>query len=149
MSDPDNGKSRALRSGANPSAKLLQDSPWDRIRGRRLQGAQSRTVKKTMTETKRHPARTVNPTVQPTIRANRRYGVLDRRPRSGPRWLGELSPMPENLTTWKIRGWTMAPGTRVGQGEAEILTTEKLAPADAAPRLFVEHGRSRPLGQCA
>ncbi len=58
-------------------------------------------------------------------------------------------PMPENLTTWKIRGWTMSAGTRVGQGEAEIVTTKNLLLRMQAPRFFVETGRSRPLGQRA
>lgn len=47
-------------------------------------------------------------------------------------------PLPENLTTWKIRGWTMAAGTRVGQGEAEIVTTKNLLLRMQAPRFFVE-----------
>ncbi|HEX4069604.1 MAG TPA: alpha-2-macroglobulin family protein, partial [Planctomycetaceae bacterium] len=47
-------------------------------------------------------------------------------------------PMPENLTTWKIRGWALAPGVRVGQGEAEIVTTKNLLLRMQAPRFFVE-----------
>ena len=53
--------------------------------------------------------------------------------------LAEVSfPMPENLTTWKIRSWTMSAGTRVGQGEAEIVTTKNLLVRLQAPRFFVE-----------
>ena len=44
---------------------------------------------------------------------------------------------PENLTTWKIR-WTLAPGTRVGEGSAEIVTTKNLLVRMEAPRFFVE-----------
>jgi alpha-2-macroglobulin len=47
-------------------------------------------------------------------------------------------PLPQNLTTWKIRGWALAPGTRVGQGEAEIVTTKNLLLRMQAPRFFVE-----------
>ncbi len=47
-------------------------------------------------------------------------------------------PMPENLTTWKIKAWTMAPGTRVGEGAAEIVTTKNLLVRMEAPRFFVE-----------
>ncbi|HEV3301484.1 MAG TPA: MG2 domain-containing protein [Planctomycetaceae bacterium] len=47
-------------------------------------------------------------------------------------------PMPENLTTWKIRAWTMAPGTRVGEGSAEVITTKNLLVRMEAPRFFVE-----------
>lgn len=46
--------------------------------------------------------------------------------------------MPENLTTWKIRAWTMAHGTKVGQGEADVITTKKLLVRLQAPRFFVE-----------
>jgi hypothetical protein len=47
-------------------------------------------------------------------------------------------PLPENLSTWKIRGWALAPGTRVGQGEAEIVTSKNLLLRMQAPRFFVE-----------
>ncbi|HEV7999589.1 MAG TPA: MG2 domain-containing protein [Planctomycetaceae bacterium] len=47
-------------------------------------------------------------------------------------------PMPENLTTWKIKAWTMAPGTRVGEGSAEVITTKNLLVRMEAPRFFVE-----------
>ncbi len=47
-------------------------------------------------------------------------------------------PMPENLTTWKIRVWTLAPGTRVGEGAAEVITTKNLLVRMEAPRFFVE-----------
>ncbi len=46
--------------------------------------------------------------------------------------------MPENLTTWKIRAWTMSHGTKVGQGESEVITTKKLLVRLQAPRFFVE-----------
>jgi uncharacterized protein YfaS (alpha-2-macroglobulin family) len=46
--------------------------------------------------------------------------------------------MPENLTTWKVRAWSMAGGTRVGQGDAEVLTTKNLLVRMEAPRFFVE-----------
>ena len=47
-------------------------------------------------------------------------------------------PMPENLTTWKIRSWALSAGTRVGQGDAEIVTTKNLLLRMQAPRFFVE-----------
>jgi uncharacterized protein YfaS (alpha-2-macroglobulin family) len=47
-------------------------------------------------------------------------------------------PMPENLTTWKIRAWTLAPGTRVGEGSSEVITTKNLLVRMEAPRFFVE-----------
>ncbi len=57
--------------------------------------------------------------------------------------------MPENLTTWKIRGWTLAPGTRVGEGEAEIVTTKNLLRADAGAAVLCRDGRGRALGHRA
>ncbi len=47
--------------------------------------------------------------------------------------------MPENLTTWKIRVWGMDHGTRVGQGEAEVITRKNLIVRMQAPRFFVEN----------
>ncbi len=46
--------------------------------------------------------------------------------------------MPENLTGWKVRVWTMGHGTRVGQGEAEVVTRKDLIVRLQAPRFFVE-----------
>ncbi|MCE9545631.1 MAG: alpha-2-macroglobulin, partial [Planctomycetia bacterium] len=46
--------------------------------------------------------------------------------------------MPENLTTWKIKAWGMSHGTKVGQAEAEVVTTKDLIVRLQAPRFFVE-----------
>ncbi len=46
--------------------------------------------------------------------------------------------MPENLTTWKFKVWTMGMGTRVGQGEAEAVTTKNLLVRLQAPRFFTQ-----------
>ena len=45
---------------------------------------------------------------------------------------------PDNLTTWKIKAWAMAHGTRVGEGEAEVITSKDLIVRLQAPRFFVE-----------
>ncbi len=47
-------------------------------------------------------------------------------------------PMPENLTTWKVRAWAMGHGTNVGQADTEIITTKNLLVRLQAPRFFVE-----------
>jgi uncharacterized protein YfaS (alpha-2-macroglobulin family) len=47
-------------------------------------------------------------------------------------------PLPESLTTWKVKTWAMGLGTRVGQGESEIVTTKDLLVRIQAPRFFVE-----------
>ena len=46
--------------------------------------------------------------------------------------------LPESLTTWKVKTWTMGPGTKVGQSETEIVTTKDLLVRLQAPRFFVE-----------
>ena len=46
--------------------------------------------------------------------------------------------MPENLSAWKIKAWGMGQGTRVGQGDAEVVTRKNLILRLQAPRFFVE-----------
>ena len=46
--------------------------------------------------------------------------------------------MPENLTGWKVKAWSLGHGTKVGQGEAEIVTRKNLLVRLQAPRFFVE-----------
>ncbi|MCI0492526.1 MAG: MG2 domain-containing protein, partial [Planctomycetes bacterium] len=46
--------------------------------------------------------------------------------------------MPENLTTWRVRAWSMGPGTRVGEASAEVVTRKNLIVRMQAPRFFVE-----------
>lgn len=46
--------------------------------------------------------------------------------------------LPESLTTWKMKWWALGEGTRVGQGEAEVVTTKDLLVRLQAPRFFVE-----------
>jgi alpha-2-macroglobulin len=46
--------------------------------------------------------------------------------------------LPESLTTWKVKSWTMGPGTKVGQAESEFVTTKNLLVRLQAPRFFVE-----------
>ena len=47
-------------------------------------------------------------------------------------------PLPESLTTWKVKTWSMGTETKVGQGESEIITTKDLLVRLQAPRFFVE-----------
>ena len=46
--------------------------------------------------------------------------------------------LPESLTTWKVKSWAMGLGTKVGQSDAEIVTTKDLLVRIQAPRFFVE-----------
>ncbi|MBR5026247.1 MAG: hypothetical protein IKX48_14380, partial [Victivallales bacterium] len=78
--------------------------------------------------------------VEPTVRSNFADTAL---------WIASLEtdengeadieiPMPENLSTWKIRVWAMGNGTRVGEGSTEIITTKDLIVRLEAPRFFVQ-----------
>lgn len=46
--------------------------------------------------------------------------------------------MPENLTTWKTKVWSLSAGTRVGEGSAEVTTYKDLIVRLQAPRFFVQ-----------
>jgi uncharacterized protein YfaS (alpha-2-macroglobulin family) len=65
------------------------------------------------------------------------------------KWVGSLTTdrtgvaeveidMPENLTTWKIKVWALGHGTKVGSGEAEVVTRKNLIVRLQAPRFFVQ-----------
>lgn len=78
--------------------------------------------------------------VQPTIRKEFADTAL---------WVGSLTTqkdgtaevslkMPENLTTWRIKTWAMGHGTKVGEGQADVVTRKDLILRLQAPRFFVE-----------
>ena len=78
--------------------------------------------------------------VQPTVRKNFADTAL---------WVATLTTradgtaevsldMPESLTTWKVRVWGMGHGTKVGQGDAEVVTKKDLIVRLQAPRFFVQ-----------
>ena len=80
------------------------------------------------------------PLVEPTVRTNFADTAL---------WTGSLETdktgmaeveltMPENLSTWKVKVWGLGNGTRVGAGEAEIITRKDLIVRLQAPRFFVQ-----------
>jgi uncharacterized protein YfaS (alpha-2-macroglobulin family) len=80
------------------------------------------------------------PEVQPVIRSNfADIAFWSATLNTGRDGTAEIKlDMPENLTTWKIRTWAMGHGTRVGQGEAEVITSKDLIIRLQAPRFFVE-----------
>ncbi len=47
--------------------------------------------------------------------------------------------MPESLTTWKMKVWTMSSGTRVGQGEVEVITKKNVIIRLQSPRFFTQN----------
>jgi len=78
--------------------------------------------------------------VEPTIRTKFADTAL---------WVGSLATekdgtaevaldMPENLTTWRIKTWAMGQGTRVGQGQTDVVTRKDLIIRLEAPRFFVQ-----------
>jgi len=46
--------------------------------------------------------------------------------------------VPDNLTTWKIRAWTMGDGTRVGSGSTEVICSKNLIIRPQTPRFFTQ-----------
>jgi uncharacterized protein YfaS (alpha-2-macroglobulin family) len=80
------------------------------------------------------------PEVQPTVRSQfADTAYWNARIEADPDGFASVAfAMPENLTTWRIQAWTMAPGTRVGEGSAEVITTKNLLVRMEAPRFFVE-----------
>jgi uncharacterized protein YfaS (alpha-2-macroglobulin family) len=64
-------------------------------------------------------------------------------------WIGSVSadaegfaivpmPLPESLTSWKIRVWAVGDGLRVGQGDAQVVTRKDLMVRLRAPRFLIE-----------
>ena len=47
-------------------------------------------------------------------------------------------PLPDSLTTWKVRTWTMGSGAEVGEGTTEFITTKNLLVRLQAPRFFTQ-----------
>ncbi len=87
-----------------------------------------------------HPGRRRTPLVQPTVRTKFADTAL---------WVGALTTekdgtaevsldMPENLTTWRIKVWGMGHGTKVGQGQTDVVTRKDLIIRMEAPRFFVQ-----------
>ena len=46
--------------------------------------------------------------------------------------------MPESLTTWKLKVWTMSSGSRVGQGDVEVITKKNVIIRLQSPRFFTQ-----------
>ena len=78
--------------------------------------------------------------IEPTIRTN--FADLVK-------WVGSLTTdgngvaevevtMPENLTAWRVKVWALGHGTRVGSGEADVVTRKNLIVRMQAPRFFVQ-----------
>lgn len=79
---------------------------------------------------------TITPTVRKQFADTAYWNAIVELDKNG---IGRLTiPMPENLTTWKIKAWSMAHGTRVGEGSTEVITKKNLLVRLQAPRFFVE-----------
>ncbi|MDG2126943.1 MAG: MG2 domain-containing protein [Fuerstiella sp.] len=46
--------------------------------------------------------------------------------------------VPDNLSTWKIKAWTLGDGTRVGSGTSDIISSKDLIIRPQTPRFFTE-----------
>ena len=78
--------------------------------------------------------------VQPTVRKNfADTAVWKAAVETNKDGIAEVTfPMPEQLTGWKIRVWGLGHGTKVGQGEAEVVTKKDLLLRLQAPRFFTQ-----------
>ncbi len=47
-------------------------------------------------------------------------------------------PIPDNLTTWKVRVWSLTPDTKVGEGSAEIVVSKDLIARLELPRFLIQ-----------
>ncbi|MEZ6127372.1 MAG: MG2 domain-containing protein [Planctomycetaceae bacterium] len=80
------------------------------------------------------------PDVQPTMRSNfadTAYWVASvTSDRNG---MVEVKfKVPDNLTTWKVKAWTLGDGTRVGSGSSDIISSKDLIIRPQMPRFFTE-----------
>ncbi len=102
-------------------------------------GAPARELSKNMNEAE-SPGPPSTGDVQPTIRKNfADTAFWAAALTTGPDGIAEVSlTMPENLTGWKVKAWAMGLGTKVGQGEAEVVTKKDLLVRLQAPRFFVQ-----------
>jgi uncharacterized protein YfaS (alpha-2-macroglobulin family) len=78
--------------------------------------------------------------VEPTVRKNFADTAFWKASlTTNPQGIAEVTfKMPENLTAWKVRVWAMGHGTKVGQGDAEVVTKKDLLVRLQAPRFFVQ-----------
>lgn len=80
------------------------------------------------------------PTVEPSVRSNfadTAYWVASvTSDRDG--FVEVKFKVPDNLTTWKIKAWTLGNGTRVGSGSSDIITSKDLIIRPQTPRFFTE-----------
>lgn len=120
-------------AGAPGMAKgaMREEAASDRAEGKAEADAKSETGQRTSDGP---------PGVEPTIRKNFADTAL---------WKGQLVTdangvaevtfdMPEQLTGWKVKVWSLGHGTKVGQGEAEVTTKKDLLVRLQAPRFFVQ-----------
>ncbi len=80
------------------------------------------------------------PPVQPTVRTNFADTAFWAAALvTGPDGTANVDfPLPDSLTTWKVKSWTLGLGTKVGEAEAEIVTSKDLLVRLQAPRFFIE-----------
>ncbi|MBI3821611.1 MAG: alpha-2-macroglobulin, partial [Planctomycetes bacterium] len=82
------------------------------------------------------PAQGVEPTVRKNFADTAFWTASLKSNKDG---LAEVTlDMPDQLTAWKIKVWALGHGTKVGQGEAEVVTKRDLIVRLQAPRFFVQ-----------
>lgn len=56
-----------------------------------------------------------------------------------------LVPVPDNLTTWVVRAWSIGPGTSVGEGRAELIVSKEITARLQIPPVLTEGDRVEAL----
>jgi uncharacterized protein YfaS (alpha-2-macroglobulin family) len=146
-SGPAEGKALGMRGtkvpGATPMAAVggrFDGKDGNAAFGFARDGAFDKAKKEAPADEAGASAPPVPPGIQPTVRRNfadtAYWTAALTADKDG---MAEISlTMPENLTGWKIKAWTMGLGTKVGQGEAEVVTKKNILVRLQAPRFFIQ-----------
>jgi uncharacterized protein YfaS (alpha-2-macroglobulin family) len=134
------GGGRGMRENQRAMPMAAAAAPGDLAAGMAADGAKAMADGADRQAEANAGADSPAPGVEPTIRKNFADTAF---------WKGNVTTnkdgiaevsfdMPEQLTGWKIRVWAMGHGTKVGQGEAEVVTKKDLLLRLQAPRFFIQ-----------
>jgi len=131
----------ALKAAAAPGAPMaaLAEADGTNANGRRAMDAVERQSEKRKNAAEDPGKPGDAPDVEPTVRKNFADTAFWTAKLTAANGLAEIEvPMPESLTTWKVKVWSMGAGMRVGQGETELITKKNLIVRLQAPRFFTQ-----------
>lgn len=111
-----------------------------RVKSRMLPQAAGMAAADMAVEAAAAPSFSASTTVEPTVRSEFADTAL---------WLASADAtadgivtasfkVPDNLTTWRIKAWTLGEGTRVGAGTTDVICSKNLIIRPQTPRFFTE-----------